>query len=172
MVHRLHGVELRHQYAYYANIWWVDDDVREVRGTWRRRAPHCIDSDGQGRYDVTNPAQLPGDLGVAVSPDLRRNTVIIYITDNGWFLPNSKHAFTENGYRTRLLVFDPRTLPTVPGWDGTKQTPPPVQRERGARRTRPTCCPPRSATRSPPPGSQACPVSADGTSCDGKDLRP
>ena len=25
---------------------------------------------------------------------LDRNTIIIYLSDNGWFLPNSKHTFT------------------------------------------------------------------------------
>ena len=27
----------------------------------------------------------------------------MFMSDNGWHLPNSKHSFTENGYRTQLL---------------------------------------------------------------------
>ena len=75
---------------------------------------------------MSDPAACQGTWASSVSPDSARNTVIIYLTDNGWFLPNSKHAYTENGYRTRLLVFDPRNLASVPDWDPTQQTPPPV----------------------------------------------
>ena len=59
------------QYQYYANIWWVDDAVREVREYLARAgAPHCIGSDGQGRYDVSNPAQCQGTWASSVAPDL------------------------------------------------------------------------------------------------------
>jgi arylsulfatase A-like enzyme len=160
------------QYAYYANIWWVDDEVREVREYLAKAgAPHCIGSDGLGRYDVSSPAQCPGTWASLVSPDLSRNTVLIYMSDNGWFLPNSKHAFTENGFRTSLLVFDPRTLPTVPSFDGTQQTAPaPDVSQQVAHSTDilPTALGYALGTA----GSQSCPVSADGTPCDGKDLRP
>jgi len=160
------------QYQYYANIWWVDDAVREVREYLARAgAPHCIGSDGQGRYDVSNPAQCQGTWASSVAPDLSRNTVIIYMSDNGWFLPNSKHAFTENGYRTRMLVFDPRTLATVPGWDGTQQTPP--ASNQSAQLVHSTDVLPTALGYAlGTTAAQACPVSTDGTSCDGKDLRP
>jgi arylsulfatase A-like enzyme len=160
------------QYAYYANIWWVDDEVREIREYLAKAgAPHCIDKSGQGNYAVTSPAQCRGTWASSVSPDLARNTVLIYMTDNGWFLPSSKHAFTENGFRTSLLVFDPRTLPTVPGFDGTQQTaPPPDVSLQVAHST--DVLPTVLGYALETAGSQPCPVSADGTPCDGHDMRP
>ena len=161
------------EYEYYANLFWVDDAVREVREYLvRAGAPHCIGGDGLGRYDVTDPSKCTGTWASSVSPDLPRNSVMIYMSDNGWFLPSSKHAFTENGYRTRMIVFDPRTLPTVPGYDGTKQTPPPPSEMLQVAHSSdvlPTALGYALGT----PGSQACPVSSsDGNACDGKDLRP
>jgi hypothetical protein len=160
------------QYQYYANIWWVDDAVREVREYLARAgAPHCIGGGGLGRYDVSSPAQCPGTWAASVSPDLTRNTVIIYMSDNGWFLPNSKHAFTENGYRTRMLVFDPRTLPVVPDWDGTKQIPPLANESQELVHST-DVLPTALGYAIGATGAQSCPQSADGTACDGKDLRP
>ena len=81
--------------------------------------------------------------------------------------------FTENGYRTRLIVFDPRALPSVPGWDaepggdsagagepraGALDRHPRHHRRLRARHARRG----RSSVRRRP----------DGTRCDGKDLRP
>jgi len=158
--------------AYYANIWWVDDAVREVREYLARAsAPHCIDSYGLGRYGVTSPAQCQGTWVSQITPDLPRNTAIIYMSDNGWFLPNSKHAFTENGYRTRMIVFDPRALPTVPAWDGMTQTPPPAN-ERLELAHSTDVLPTALGFALGSPTAEACPLSADGTRCDGKDLRP
>jgi Sulfatase len=158
--------------AFYANMWWMDDAIREVRRYLASAGtPHCIDSYGQGRYDVTNPASCQGTWASEVSPDPARNTVLIYLTDNGWFLPNSKHAYTENGYRTRLLVFDPRALPTVPGWDPTGQTPPPVHEVAELAHST-DVLPTALGYALDAPGSQPCPVAQDGTRCDGHDLRP
>jgi hypothetical protein len=158
--------------AYFSNIWWVDDAVREVREYLARAsAPHCIDSYGQGRYGVTAPAECQGTWASEIAPDLTRNTAIIYMSDNGWFLPNSKHAFTENGYRTRMIVFDPRTLPTVPGWDGITQAPPPAN-ERFELAHSTDVLPTALGLALGTSGSEPCPASADGTRCDGKDLRP
>ncbi len=160
------------EYEYYANIWWVDDAVREMREYLERAsAPHCIGVDGLGRYDVASPAACTGTWAYAVSPDLARNTVLIYMSDNGWFLPNSKHVFSENGYRTQMIVFDPRTLPTVPGFDGTQQTPPPAAVSRELAHGT-DVLPTALGYALDAPGSQPCPLSADGTRCDGKDLRP
>src|SRR5262249_45759288 len=161
------------QYQYYANIWWVDDAVREVREYLARAgAPHCIGSDGRGRYDIPDPTQCPGPSTWAssVSPAPDHNTVIIYMSDNGWFLPSSKHAFTENGYRTQMMVFDPRTLPAVPDWDGTKQVPPPPSVSRELVHST-DVLPTALGYALDTTGSQSCPVSG-ATSCDGKDLRP
>src|SRR5262249_6262680 len=146
-------------------------EVREYLA--RAVAPHCIDRYGQGGYDVPGPAQCQGTWASAISPDLARNTAIIYMSDNGWFLPNSKHAFTENGYRTRMIVFDPRTLPVVPDWAGIKQTPPPANaRPELAHST--DVLPTALGLALGPSGAEPCPLSPppDGTACDGKDLRP
>src|SRR5262249_51108648 len=127
-------------------------------------------SDGQGRYDISDPFKCPGTWASSVSPDLARNTIMIYMSDNGWFLPNSKHAFTENGYRTRMIVFDPRILITVPGSDGTQQTPPPPTETLELAHSTdvlPTVLDYALGL----PGSQPCPLSPDGTRCDGRDLR-
>src|SRR5262249_53269324 len=158
--------------AYYANIWWVDDAVREVREYLARAsAPHCIDSYGLGRYGVTSPAQCQGTWGSQITQDLPRNTAIIYMSDNGWFLPNSKHAFTENGYRTRMIVFDPRALPAVSDWDGMTQTPPPAN-ERLELAHSTDVLPTALGFALGSPTGEPSPLSADGTRCDGKDLRP
>jgi hypothetical protein len=158
--------------AFYANVWWVDDLVREVRKYLARAsAPHCIDTNGHGRYDVADPAQCQGVWASAVTPEPARNTVLIYLTDNGWFLPNSKHAYTENGYRTRLIVFDPRNLPAIPGWHGDQETPPPPNETLELAHSTDVLTTTLGYALGPP-GPQECPVAADGTRCDGRDLRP
>jgi len=158
--------------AYYANVWWVDDSIRDLRKFFARAtAPHCIDGTGRGRYDVTVPADCPGTWASSVSPDLTRNTVIVYLSDNGWFLPDSKHNYSENGYRTRILVFDPRPLATVPGWDGARETPPPPnERAELAHSTDVLATVVGFALDTS--GAQECPMADDGTRCDGRDLRP
>jgi hypothetical protein len=145
---------------YYANVYLVDANMREIRKFLQRSsAPHCIGGDGHSRFQVTSPAGCNGTWATSITPNPEQNTVIVYLSDNGWQLPSSKHAFTENGYRTRLLVFDPRNptsgatsdalvhatdvLPSVLGFAlGT------------------------------PAGTQACPASDfDDTPCDGRDFR-
>jgi hypothetical protein len=96
----------------------------------------------------------------------------MYLADNGWHLPNSKHNFTENGYRTRLIVFDPRTLPEVPNADPALVAPrTPYESAAVAHAT--DVLPTVLGFALGPVGSQACPVSTvDGKPCDGRDLRP
>jgi hypothetical protein len=159
--------------AYYANLWWLDDLVRELRKYLARvSAPHCIDPAGQGRYDITRPEDCRGVWASTVTPDPARNTVFIYLSDNGWFLPRSKHAFTENGYRTRIIVFDPRNLAELPGWNGVEDAapPPPYESFQLAHSTDVLATTLGYALDAP--GAQACPVASDGTRCDGRDLRP
>jgi hypothetical protein len=155
---------------YYASVWWVDDDVRELRRYLAEMsAPHCVDENGHSRFDVADPTQCPGTW-TGVSPDLPRSTIFIYLSDNGWNLPNSKHRFAENGYRTPLLVFDPRALPAVPSWNPELQsTPPPqpVEALAHAADILPTVLGYALGT----PGPQECPLGAVGTACDGRDLR-
>ena len=115
--------EVGRKYRWIDRLPWTDDEIRKYLA--RASTPHCIDSYGLGRYDVTDPMACPGTWASAVTPAPDRNTVLIYLTDNGWFLPNSKHDYTENGYRTRMIVFDPRTLPEVPGYHGVLHNPPP-----------------------------------------------
>src|SRR5262245_17812654 len=157
---------------YYANVWWVDDTVREIREYLSRKsAPHCINRQGQSRFTAATPAQCSGTWATSLAPELDRNTVIIYLSDNGWFLPDSKHNFTENGYRTRLIVYDPRTPSTLPSWQPIGQVPPPPYESPGLAHSTdllPTILGFALGTS----GMQPCPVSSNGTACDGRDLRP
>jgi hypothetical protein len=158
--------------AYYANVWWIDDLVREIRKYLARvSVPHCIDPDGNGRYDVSGPAQCRGVWASPVAPQPERNTVIIYLSDNGWFLPDSKHRFTENGYRTRIIVFDPRTLPHLPGWDGLREAAPPAHEALELAHSTDVLTTALGYALNAP-GAQECPIASDGTRCDGRDLRP
>jgi hypothetical protein len=158
-------------HQYYGNVWWTDDALREWRHLFAAEsAPHCIGSDGRSRFDVATPNACTGTWS-SVTPDLERNTVIIYLTDNGAYLPNAKHAYTENGYRTRLLVYDPRSLPLLPSWDAEQQPAPPAQTSPAlahAVDVLPTMLGYALGTA----GSQSCPVGPDGIACDGRDLRP
>jgi hypothetical protein len=159
-------------HEFYGNIWWADDNLRELRRFLAMEtAPHCIGSDGRSRFDVGTPSgcETAGGTWSSVAPDLERNTIFIYLSDNGWHLPNSKHAYTENGYRTQVLVYDPRTLPTLPSWDPTQEAPLPPQFNPTLVHTNdvlPTALGFALGTS----GSQPCPTSLDGAACDGKDL--
>ena len=157
---------------FYASVWWMDDAIRDIR-RWLDRAgtPHCIGASGRGLYGVTSPADCPGLWATEVTPDPARNTVLIYLSDNGWFLPDSKHSFTENGYRTRIVVFDPRQLPEVPPWEPTPAaTPPPRETEALAHGI--DVLPTILGLALDTPGAQPCPTGSDGKPCDGRDLRP
>jgi hypothetical protein len=144
---------------YYANVYLMDANVTELRRFLSKTsAPHCIGATGRSRFQETTQAACHGTWATSLSPDPQGNTVIVYMSDNGWQLPNSKHNFSENGYRTRMIVYDPRNpsgtqsdalvhstdvLPSVLGFalDST-------------------------------PGTQACPKSDfDDTPCDGRDFR-
>jgi hypothetical protein len=159
-------------HQYFGNLWWADDNVRELRHFLANEtAAHCIGSDGRSHFDVATQGAcaLAGGAWSTVAPDLERNTIFIYVSDNGWQLPNSKHAFTENGYRTQLLVYDPRALPALPSWDPTQQAAPPPQFNPAmahANDILPTILGFASGTSS----VQSCPMSPDGRMCDGKDL--
>jgi hypothetical protein len=158
---------------YYGNVWWGDDNVRELREFLAKEtAAHCIGNDGRSRFEVTTPAACAG-VGTwsTVTPDLERNTIIMHLSDNGWQLPNSKHAFTENAYRTRVIVYDPQNLPTLPSWDPTQETAPPANTSIALAHAidmLPTALGYAVGT---PPGAP-CPVGPDGIACDGHDLRP
>ena len=45
--------------------------------------------------------------------NLRNNTLVIYLTDNGFSLPQSKKNFTENGLRTPIILNFPGVIPAV-----------------------------------------------------------
>jgi hypothetical protein len=159
-------------HEFFGNMWWADDNVRELRQFLAAEtAPHCIGLDGRSRFDITNAGTCAsfGGTWSSVTPDLERNTIFMYISDNGWHLPKSKHAFTENGYRTQVIVYDPRTLPSLPSWDPELATPPPPQYNPALAHTTdilPTALGFALGTS----GSQACPLGPDGLACDGKDL--
>jgi len=156
---------------YYANIYWVDDNVRELRKFLGKASqPHCIGGDGLGRYDVASAAGCRNATwATQITPAPDENTVIIYLTDNGWQLPNSKHGFGENGYRTRLIVFDPRLRPDGVDWQTT--TPPPAPYESPAVAHSTDLLPTIVGLARGEQGRQSCPASDDGTLCDGRDLR-
>jgi hypothetical protein len=74
---------------FFGNIWWADDNVRELRRFLAEETkPHCIGANGRSRFDVANAGACASAGGVwsSVTPDLERNTIIIYLSDNGWHL--------------------------------------------------------------------------------------
>src|SRR2546427_492211 len=73
----------------YGLVWQADDAVTAIEELLGRYAIHTR----------TRPS------GVTLADD----TVLVYLSDNGFFIPRSKSHFTENGYRTILLLFDPRS---------------------------------------------------------------
>jgi arylsulfatase A-like enzyme len=157
---------------FYASMWWVDDNLREIRKYLAEGgAPHCIGPSGLGSFRQRTPGACLGTWAT-IDPPLDRNTVLIYLTDNGWFLPDSKHHYTENGYRTRLMVFDPRNLPELPPLDALAAPHPPAQESDAlahAVDVLPTALGFALGTSEGVP----CPTSpGNGTPCDGHDLRP
>ncbi len=70
----------------YGNVLWLDNSVGRIR---KFLTNHVVE-------------------GPAGPTPLAANTVILFLTDNGGYLPRSKKRFTENGYRTALIVYDPR----------------------------------------------------------------
>jgi hypothetical protein len=157
---------------YFGNIWWADDNIRELRHFLNaENTPHCIAANGRARFDVSDQTACTGVGGTwaGLTQDLERNTIFIYLSDNGWQLPNSKHAFTENGYRTQVIVYDPRTLPTLPSWNPQQEIAPAPQFNPALVHSTdvlPTVLGFARGTS----GSQACPMGPDGVTCDGKDL--
>jgi hypothetical protein len=162
------------QRDYYAAVWWIDDNLREIRKYLAMKSrPHCILVTGGSRFAASSPQDCGlGTWASSFVPPVDRNTVLIYLSDNGWFLPNSKHHFSENGYRTRLVVFDPRATEEPPPWQASATVPrPPNERLELAHSTDllPTILGMALGTS----GTQQCPASSrDGTPCDGRDLRP
>jgi len=159
-------------YEMFGNVWWMDDGIREIRKYLARQSePHCIAPDGTSQFDVPQ-ASCTGTWASTVTPNPAGNTIIITMADNGWHLPNSKHTFTENGYRSRLTVFDPRVLPAVPDWDADHQVAPPAQESTALAHSTDIHTTIVGYALNTAPGSQLCPKASDGSRCDGKDLRP
>ena len=159
----------------YSNVWWMDDGIREIRKYLARVSePHCVDALGLSRFDLTqaNCAAVAGGTWVTTFDfDLPRETMIVFLSDNGWQLPRSKHAYTENGQRTRLIVFDPRPLATVPDWDPEGQAAPPANESPALAHAVDVYSTIVGAALGTPDGQQLCPVGLDGIRCDGRDLR-
>ena len=159
-------------YHMFGNVWWMDHGLREIRKYLERSSqPHCIGSDGTGLYD-TPQNSCAGTWASTITPSPAGNTVIITMADNGWHLPNSKHSFTENGFRSRLIVFDPRAIPSVPGWNADEQVIPPAQESPALAHATDLHTTIVGYALGSAPGSQLCPLASDGSRCDGKDLRP
>lgn len=156
---------------FYASVWWADDYLRELRKYLARASePHCLDAFGQARFDVSESA-CPGTWVAGVEQRLDANTVIMHLADNGWHTPLSKHHFTENGYRTRLVVFDPRGLPEVPDYRAAQTAGPAAPHESDALVHTNDILPTLLGLATKAPTPIACPASADGTRCNGHDLR-
>ncbi len=156
----------------FSSVWWMDHGLREIRKFLARQSePHCIGLDGTSQFDVSQ-GNCIGTWAATISPDLPANTVIITMADNGWHLPSSKHTFTENGYRSRLVVFDPRAIPSVPGWNADQEAIPPAQESPALAHATDIHTTVVGYALDSAPGSQLCPMAPDGTRCDGKDLRP
>ena len=159
-------------YEMFGNVWWMDHGLREIRKYLARQSePHCIGADGTSLFDVPQ-ASCTGTWATSVTPSPAGNTIIVSMSDNGWHLPNSKHTYTENGYRSRLIVFDPRALPSVPDWDADGQVAPTPYQSPALAHSTDIHTTVVGYALNTPPGSQECPKAADGTRCDGKDLRP
>ena len=159
-------------YEMFGNVWWMDHGLREIRKYLARQSEqHCIGSDGTSLFDVPQ-ASCSGTWAASVAPNPAGNTIIITMADNGWHLPNSKHTYTENGYRSRLIVFDPRVLPSVPGWNADQEVAPPAQESPALAHATDIHTTIVGYALNSTPGSQLCPRAMDGSRCDGKDLRP
>ena len=156
----------------FSNVWWMDHGLREIRKFLARQSePHCIGVDGKSQFDVPQ-GSCGGTWASTITPNLAGNTVIITMADNGWHLPNSKHTYTENGYRSRLIVFDPRAIPSVPGWDADQQAIPPAQESPALAHATDIHTTVVGYALNSAPGKPALSQAPDGTRCDGKDLRP
>jgi len=160
------------EYHMFGNVWWMDHGLREIRKFLARESePHCIGTDGSSLFDVPQ-ASCAGTWASTITPAPAANTIIITMADNGWHLPNSKHSFTENGFRSRLIVFDPRAIPSVPGWDADEEVIPPAQESPALAHSTDLRTTIVGYALGSAPGSQLCSLASDGTRCDGKDLRP
>ena len=159
-------------YEMFGNVWWMDTGLREIRKFLARQsAPHCIKSDGTSNYAASQP-NCTGTWASSITPSLADNTIIVTIADNGWHLPSSKHQFTENGYNSRLIVFDPRALPSTPNWDTDVEPTPPAQESKALAHAVDIHTTLVGYALDSTPGSQLCPIGSTGSRCDGKDLRP
>jgi hypothetical protein len=79
--------------GYYGNVWWADDALRHLRSFL----------EGIQVWDPTGT--------VAVS--LWQRTVFMLTGDHGLNMPRAKRNFTENGYRSVLVMHDGRLAPSA-----------------------------------------------------------
>src|SRR5262249_954496 len=90
----------------YGNVWLADNGLARLRTMLVQRTVTSGNSCVSGW--CSNAPSL------ACSPDghecnsMAANTAIIFLSDNGQFLPFTNFELSENGYRTVLAVFDPR----------------------------------------------------------------
>ncbi len=153
---------------YYANVYLADASLREFQKFLQvTTAPHCIGPNGQSRFQETTPQACRGTWVTSVAPDPATNTIFVYLSDNGWQLPNSKHNFTENGYRTRLIVLDPRGQTA-----GSTAVGPVGMKSLALAHSTDILPSVLGFALGAAPGMQSCPQSDyDDTSCDGRDFR-
>ena len=111
----------------YGNVWWMDDGLREIRQFLARESqPHCVGPDGTSLFDATQ-GSCTGTWASQRHARSRRATRSSCISPTtAGTCPTRSTTFTENGYRTRLIVFDPTALPSIPGPDGNQEVIPPA----------------------------------------------
>lgn len=99
----------------YGNVWWVDNALKRIQDLLAARRVSAATCSGPlgSPPNVCSDAPARACTQDADCATLAAHTVVVYLTDNGAFLPRSKHHFTENGYRTALLVYDPRHTPAA-----------------------------------------------------------
>jgi hypothetical protein len=97
----------------YGSVWMADNAVTRIRTLLQeRRVRGGAPGTCQGGTCTNDPSVVCGSDAECFHT-LEENTVIIYLTDNGMFLPRAKKRFTENGHRTPILLYDGRN--PIPG---------------------------------------------------------
>ena len=86
-----------------------EPDASSAATSTKTSAPHCIGANGRSRFQETTPAACHGTWATGTRPIRQGNTDHrLHVRTTAGSCPSSKHNFSENGYRTRMIVYDPR----------------------------------------------------------------
>ena len=132
---------------FYANVWWVDDNVREIRKYLARKsAPHCILTRRPEPLRATTPAQCAG--GTLGDRRSRRRSSATRSSSTSPTTAGSCPTRSTPSPRTATARGSSCTT-RARSADRALAAPPAPRRRRRTRarswRTRPTCCRPSSA---------------------------